>query len=197
MAIDIFDTANIPAGEPESTYAGDLTRWRRTDLSDTWDPTLYTLKYSARLVGSSVGSEIEITATSDATGWYVDESQVSTAAWAPGVYRWQLYVTRNSDSERIRVDSGRWTVLVNLDETASDPASHAEKMVTLLESVLENRAGNDVIYYMIGGRAVSKIPIKELRQLLVEYRQEVAGEADAERRERGKPSKNSITTRFI
>jgi hypothetical protein len=195
---DIFDTANIPSGEPEKIFVGDLVRWRRTDLSNTYDPTLYTLKYSARKAGSDAAVEVEITATSDATGWYVDESAVDTDDWECGTYHWQLYVIRNSDSERIAVDRGRWEFYRNFDLSKyDDPRSHAEKMVDMLEAVLENRAGNDIIYYMIGGRAISKIPIQDLRKLLVEYRQEVSGEIDAERRARGKSSKNKITARFV
>ncbi len=194
---DIFDTTDLPSSEPDKMYVGDLVRWRRTDLSDTYSPSTYTLKYSARKAGSSAGKEIEITATSDSTGWYVDESATDTGDWEAGVYHWQLYVVRTSDSERIVVDRGRWTIYANFDlADYDDPRSHAAKMVDLLESVLENRAGNDVVYYMIGGRAISKIPIKELRQLLVEYQAVVSGEIDAERRERGLPNKSALTVRF-
>lgn len=191
----IFDTTNIPAGEPTEIYVGDLVRWRRTDLSATYDPTLYTLKYSLRLA-SSAGTEIEITATSDATGFYVDESSVTTDDWAPGEYHWQAYITRIADGERVLVDRGRVLLLVNLDTTTDDPRTHAEKMVALLEAALESRAGSDVIYYMIGGRAVSKIPPAELRSLLADYRQEVAAEIAADRRRRGLPNQNSLTVRF-
>ena len=198
MIDDLFDTAKLPASEPDEIYSGNLVRWRRTDLSNDWDVSSYSLTYSARREASDASKEIEITATSDATGWYVDESYTTTELWEPGVYHWQAYITRNSDSERIVVDSGRWTVLVNLDaDVRIDPRTHAAKMVDLLESVLENRAGNDIIYYMIGGRAVSKIPLSELRKLLVDYRQEARSEEDSVRRERGLPTKNSVTVRFV
>lgn len=193
---NLFDTTNIRTGEPSEIIAGDLTRWRRTDLSNIYDPTLFTLKYSARLAGSTA-REIEITATSDATGFYVDEDAATSAAWQRGVYHWQAYITRNADSARLSVDSGRWTIYRNMDVESSDPRSHAEKMVELLEAALENRAGSDIIYYMIGGRAVSKIPPKELRSLLADYRLELAGEIDAERRSRGMSSRNIIDVRFI
>lgn len=193
----IFDTANLQEGEPETLQAGDLIRWRRTDVSNQFDPTLFDLKYSARKAGSP-GVEIEITATSDAVGFYVDEIAVNnTDGWEPGKYHWQAYVTRKSDSERVRISSGRWTVYANLDlAETEDPRSHAEKMVDLLESALENRAGSDVIYYMIGGRAISKIPPKELRELLSQYRAELRSEIDAERRAQGKPTRNHVDVRF-
>lgn len=193
---DLFDTLNVPSGEPDIIYVGDLTRWRRSDLSDTYDPALYDLKYSARR-GTANSTEVEITAGSDATGFLIDESFDATNDWPPGAYRWQAYITRKADDERILVDRGRWTFLSNLDASDNtDPRSHAEKMVNFLEAALENRAGSDIIYYMIGGRAVSKIPPGELRSLLADYRQELAGEVSAERRRRGKPNSNTINVRF-
>lgn len=196
MVTNLFDTTKIPSGEPTELITGDLVRWRRTDLSDTFDPVSYGLKYSLRKAGVDP-QEIEITATSDATGFYVDQSSTDTDNYEPGVYHWQAYITRNSDSERINVDRGRITIIKNLDANDhSDPRTHAEKMVAFLESALEARAGSDVIYYMIGGRAVSKIPPKELRALLADYRAERDGEIAAERRERGLANRNHLTVRF-
>lgn len=199
MTIDIFDTASLPSGEPDTLQAGDLVRWRRTDLSNTYDPTLYDLTYSARKAGAGTRAvEISITATSDATGFYIDESSTDTDDWEPGTYHWQAYITRKADSERIRVDYGRWQIMVNFDiGVGEDPRSHAEKMIDLIETALENRAGSDIIYYMIGGRAVSKIPPKELREMRDYYKAELAAEIDAERRANGLPTKNNLTVRFV
>lgn len=190
-----FDTVNIEIGEPDTLIAGNLTRWRRTDLSNIYDPTDYTLTYSARL-GAATATEIEITATSDATGFYTDVPSATSATWPVGDYEWQAYITRNADSERIAVDHGRFKVLADLATSTADPRTHAQRMVTLLESALENRAGSDIVYYMIGGRAVSKIPPKELRELLQSYRAELAGEVAEDRRRRGRANQNEILVRF-
>lgn len=193
---DLFDTTNIQSGEPSELYIGDLTRWRRTDISEVYDPTLYDLAYSMRKSGAG-DVEINITATSDATGFYVDESRVDTELYQYGTYHWQAYVVRKSDSERVSVDRGQMALVVNMDTDESDPRTHAAKMVDMLESALENRAGSDVIYYMIGGRAVSKIPPGELRTLLDQYRQELANETAAYDRKRGKTNQNTIDVRFM
>ena len=193
----IFDTANIPTGEPDSLYVGDLIRWRRTDLSNTYDPTLYDLKYSFRQL-SAKPVEVEITATSDATGFYTDVDSATSDDWQPGTYKWQAYIVRKSDSVRVSIDAGQTTFLVNLDNAANtDIRTHAAKMVDMLQAALESRAGSDVIYYMIGGRAVSKIPPKELRALLSDYESILAGEVAADRRARGLRNSNSITARFV
>lgn len=193
---DLFDTSNIVSGEPVNITKGDLTRWRRTDLSDTYPPATYDLKYSARLMGSSTGT-FDITATSDSTGFYVDEASATTDAYTVGEYNWQAYIIRKSDSERIKVDSGVWTVLANFDTDDVDTRSHAKKMVDLLESVIEGRATDGVQYYMIGDRQISKIPAGELRELLNDYRAEYDRELAKEAIERGDANPNNLTVRFV
>ncbi len=194
---DPFDTSKLPTGEPDEIVAGDLLRWRRTDLSNDYDPTLYTLKYSARLAAVT-STEVEITATSDTTGFYVDEASATTAAYAVGDYYWQAYITRIADSERILVDSGEWRILSNFDvDTPADPRSHAKRMVDMIESVIENRADSDVIYYMIGGRAVSKMPAGELTKWRDYYLAEYNREQKANDVARGKSNQSSITVRFV
>lgn len=194
---DLFNTTNIRSGEPEMMFVGDLVRWRRTDISDTYDPTLYDLNYSMRKLSSSA-EEIEITATSDSTGFYVDVATATSALWAFGEYSWVARVVRKSDSESITVARGRIKVMRDLGDLAdtSDPRSHARKMVDMLEATLENRAPDDIVYYMIGGRAVSKIPPRELRELLSQYRAELSAEEAAVRRAEGKPSRDTLIVRF-
>lgn len=193
---DPFDLTALPSGEPTDIVAGDLLRWRRTDLSDLYDPATYDLKYSAKLLAATT-AEIEITATSDSTGFYVDVASATSAAYGVGDYSWQAYIVRKSDSERIRIDSGTWAVLANFDTDTTDPRSHAKRMVDLLESVIEGRATDGVQYYMIGNRQISKIPAHELRELLNDYRAEYKRELAEEAIKRGDANPNSITVRFV
>lgn len=193
---DLFDLSQLPSGEPTTLVIGDLWRWRRTDLSDLYDPTTYDLKYSAKLL-TSAGTPIDITATSDATGFYVDVGSATTDTFTPGDYSWQAYIIRKSDSERIRVDNGRWTFVANFDTDTEDRRSHAKKMIDMLESVLENRADDGVLYYMIGNRQISKIPPAELRKLLNDYRAEYKRELAKEAVARGDKNPNSLTARFV
>jgi hypothetical protein len=56
---------------------------------------------------------------------------------------------------------------------AGDLQSHAERALAIIEAALEGRLTADIENYQIGGRAVSKIPAKELMSLRRAYQAEV------------------------
>ncbi len=193
---NLFDSDNSPKTEPDEIVSGDLTQWRRTDLSD-YDNTLYTLKYSARLA-TTAATEIEITATADGTsGYLASVASATTAAYTVGVYYWQAYITRDSDSERLLIDSGQWEVVANRDANTGDPRSHAKIMLDKIESLLEGRADADVENYAIGSRSITKMSVEELQKWRSHYRSEYQSELDEIARDRGKATGNIIQTRFV
>lgn len=191
---NLFDSSNAATVEPLEIIAGDLLQWKRTDLTD-YDNNLYTLKYSARLA-SGTGTEIEITATAEDNDFLVSESSATTANYTSGTYYWQAYVTRDSDSSRITIDSGLFKVLANSDTSISDPRTHARLMVDKIESLLEGRADNDVDNYAIAGRSITKMSIEELMSWRSFYQAEVSNEEDAIARRDGKSSSSTFQVRF-
>ena len=60
--------------------------------------------------GSTV---ITITASASGDDFLVSVGQSTTASYTAGDYRWQAYITRNSDSERLTIDSGTFEVVAN------------------------------------------------------------------------------------
>ena len=191
---DLFDSSNAPTEEPSKIVAGDLTQWKRTDLSD-YDNTLFTLKYSARLAGNG-STEIEITATADGTDYLVSVASAVSAAYTAGTYYWQAYLVRIADNERVTIDSGIWDVVVNSDASTTDPRSHARIMLDKIESLIEGRADNDVDNYAIAGRSITKMSIDELMTWRSHYRSEVEAEEDELARRDGKPTSGTFQVRF-
>jgi hypothetical protein len=189
-----FDAVNAPTKEPSEITAGDFTQWKRTDLGD-FDNTLHTLKYSARLGGTG-STEIEITATADGSDYLVAIPSATSAAYVVGTYYWQLYITRDADSERIHIDSDTWKVGANLDVATTDPRTHARIMLDKIESLLENRADADVADYSIGNRSITKMSPKELRDWRAYYMNEVRAEDAGTARARGDTTENTILVRF-
>ena len=181
---NLFDTANAATTEPEKIVAGDRLIFKRTDLHADYANSAYTLKYSARLEASG-STEIEITASASGEDYLVEVASATTASYSTGVYRWQAYITRNSDSQRLTLDSGTWEVIANRDASTADPRSHARIMLEKIESILEGRAASDVNSYSINGRSLTKIPIPELLQFRAAYRAEWLREIRKERAENG------------
>ena len=158
---NLFDTTNSATIEPEKIVAGDRFIWKRSDLNADYANSVCTLKYSARLEGTG-STEIEITASASGEDYLVEVASATTASYTAGTYRWQMYITRDSDSQRLTLDSRTWEVVANRDAATTDPRSHARVMVEKIESVLEGRAAADVASYSINGRSLTKIAIPEL-----------------------------------
>jgi hypothetical protein len=170
---NLFDTANVPETEPTKIVSGDILQWKRTDLDTDYANSSYTLTYKARLEGTG-----------------------SSASYTPGVYRWQAYITRTSDSERITVDSGTFEVVANRSTATSDPRSHAKIMVDKIESLLEGRADADVSSYSIAGRSLNKLTLDELMTWRDRYRAEWLREVRRERALNGDRTGGTILARF-
>ena len=107
-----FSSTNFSDTEPTleefggPIVIGDFTAWKRTDLNTDYSNALYTLTYKARLenAGSTV---ISITASASGSDYLIELSSSTTGAFTAGIYHWDAYITRDSDSARIRVDSGQ------------------------------------------------------------------------------------------
>lgn len=192
---NLFDSANIPETEPEKIVSGDLIQWKRKDLGTDYDNSSYTLSYKARKHGDG-DTVITITASASGDDYLVSVSQSATANYATGLYHWQAYITRNSDSERITVDRGTFEVLVNRSAHTSDPRSHAKKMLDKIESILEGRADADVSSYSINGRSLTKLPIDDLMSWRDRYQALYNREVRKERYLNKKGTSSTVLVRF-
>ena len=192
---NLFDTTNAATTEPKNIVAGDRLIWKRTDLNADYANSAYTLKYSARLEGTG-STEIEITASASGSDYLIEVASAVTANYTAGTYRWQAYITRSSDSQRLTLDSGTWEIIANRDAATTDPRSHPRIMVEKIEAVLEGRAGGDVASYSINGRSLTKIAISELMEWRDRYRAEYLREVRKERARNGKVTGSTVLVRF-
>lgn len=190
-----FDSANYATTEPENLIIGDRWMWKRSDLGSDYDPASYTLKYSLRLE-SDTTKEIEITASGSGTDYLIEVASATTATKTPGRYRYQAYIIRNSDSERVLIRSGIMQIKANADATTADARSHARKVLDAIEAVLENRASIDQESYTINGRSLARTPIEELIKMRNIYRNEVSREEAAEKLAAGIGTPRTIQVRF-
>lgn len=153
-----------PQTEPTSAIAGDTWRWERV-LSDHAPSDGWALSYA--FVGPSW---LKVTAQPDGDKYVITVPAADTEKLEPGNYRWSAYVTK--DPERFTIGEGRLLVRPNL--TRTDPAkSHAERMVGLLETAIEEKITLGSTSIEINGRQANLIPTQELRQLLGHYRSEL------------------------
>ena len=192
---NMFDTANALETEPAKIIAGDRLIFKRSDLNNDYANSSFTLKYSARLEGTG-STEIQITATASGSDYLVEVNSSTTASYTVGTYRWQAYITRNSDEQRLTIDQGTWEVIANRDAATTDPRSHAAIMVDKIESILEGRADSDVSSYSIQGRSLTKLGIEELMAWRDRYKSELLLEKRKERALNGRGTGAKVLVRF-
>lgn len=161
----------IPTSVPETIVAGDTVKFKRSyadyPASESW---------TAKLALRGVTTFADVEATVDGSEFLftipatLSGSGNSTDELAAGTYHWDIFVEKAG--ERYTVERGTMGVLANLSAATTHQA-HAEKMITILEAALSGRLTADIENYSIGGRAVSKIPVKELKAMRAQYRHEL------------------------
>jgi len=192
---NLFDSANAPTNEPAEIQSGDFTQWKRTDLGEVYANDSFTLKYSARLEASSA-VEIEVTATASGSDYLVQLDSSTTGSFVTGVYLWQAYIVRDSDSERVKVDEGYWEVIADRDTDTTDPRSFEQKALDNIKALFEGRLTKDVSSFSIAGRQITKMDTAELTRLLEYFEARVAMERSKLNAKMGKKNPFTIKARF-
>jgi len=192
---NLFDPTNAPETEPLTFVLGDFVQWKRTDLTTDYPLATYSAQYVSRL---SSGGNTEFTVVGTETGgtYLFTIPSATSADFVAGDYHWQLEIVRTSDSSRIVVQRGDWSILVDLDVNGSDPRSHAQIMIGKIESILQGKADSDIGSYSIAGRSLTKMSFAELMDARDKYKAEYAQELIKSRLEVGKPSGSTVKVRF-
>ena len=105
-----------------------------------------------------------------------------TLSLTPGTYFWQIRAYKAPD-EYIAVD-GVLVVQPTFSGATAGQGTHAERMVAIIEQRIEGRLPADLQQFQIAGRAVVKIPIKELLELRGYYANQVWNERHPGQRRR-------------
>ena len=193
---NLFDPATAPEGEPEKVTVGDFIQWKRSDLVSDYPLDEYTATYVARITAGGA-TEIQVTGTAyNSSAYLFSVSSTESVDFVAGYYHWQLEMVRNSDSERIVVDTGAFTAVPDLDVNGTDPRTHAEIMLDKIESLLQGKADSDVEEYSIGNRSLTKLSIKDLMFWRDRYKAEVAKEKKQLLVKQGKATGSTVLVRF-
>lgn len=190
-----FDEANALTREPDEIRKGTRVQWTRADLTSDYPPSTYRLIFTARSPDGD--DKISLTSAQGASGDHLfTVTSSESAAWRPAEFHYQVEIERISDNERVDGYSGTIRILADLDNNGSDPRSHAQKMLSQIEALLEGRALKDVSSYSINGRSLTKMTIDELIDWRGHYRSEVRQEKAKNDQKAGKKSNQTIGVRF-
>jgi len=192
---NLFDADQAREGEPTEIVVGDYIQWKRSDLVDDYPLSDYSVEYVARITGGG-SSEIKVAATEVDGTYLITVDSATSADFAAGYYHWQLEVTKTSTGDRIVVDRGAFTAVVDLDDNQADPRLFEEKMLAKIESILLGKADADVSSYSIAGRSLTKYSYQELQDLHDQYEAKVNRHKQLERIKLGKTTHHTVKVRF-
>ena len=193
---NLFDQELAQEGEPDTLVVGDFVHWKRSDLVDDYPLATHSAELVARIQGPAPGAEIKVAATETSDAYLFTVQSSASSSYIPGKYFWQLEITETSSGNRVVVDKGEFEITPDLDVHEADPRSHAEVMVAKIESLLEGKADSDVSYYMINGRALTKLSYKELIEARNYYKSEANRLKMLEDIKRGKATGATVKVRF-
>jgi len=189
-----FDSTNYPTTEPNELQLGDFWAWKKTDLSDDYPIADYSLSYEFNIIDGAAAVNFTLSA-SESNNEYIIET-TDTSSYTKGEYNWVSYITRTSDSARIKISEGFTEIQDNYATTTASVRSHAKKVLDAIEAVIENRATMDQSSMSIAGRSLSRLTIDELLTFRNRYKAEYLKEIKKARLKNSKASGNSIKARF-
>ena len=192
---NLFDADQAREGEPTEIVVGDFIQWKRSDLVDDYPLSEYSVEYVARITGGG-SNEIKVSATETGGTYLITVDSATSADFVAGYYHWQLEVTKTSTGDRVVVDRGAFTAVVDLDDNQADPRLFEEKMLAKIETILLGKADADVSSYSIAGRSLTKYSYQELQDLHDQYEAKVNRYKQLERIKLGKSTHHTVKVRF-
>ena len=120
-----FDSTNYPTTEPSELQLGDFWAWKKTDLSDDYPTADYSLSYEFNIIDGATAVNFTLSA-SESNNEYVIET-TDTSSYTKGEYNWVSYITRASDSARIKISEGFTEIQDNYATTTASVRSMQKK----------------------------------------------------------------------
>lgn len=193
-----FDSENYPRREPATLVRGVRWAWRRDDLLSTYPAASYSWRWVARPESGVTAGQGEISIAGSASGSAVlfEVAAATTATYKAGRYRWELRITRTSDSEVVPEDAGVLLVEPDTDATTDDRRSWARRSLEMLEQALAGNTQPEVLSYSIGGRTIARMSAEERIRWYGFLRHKVAAEDRAALAAAGRPTGMRVRARF-
>ena len=189
-----FDSTNYPTEVPDELQLGDFWAWKKDNLASDYPTADYTLSYEFNLIDGATASNFTLTATESNDEYIISTSD--TGSYTKGEYNWVSYITRTSDSARVKIAEGYIEIQDNYATTSASVRSHAKIVLDAVKAVIENRATMDQSSMSIAGRSLSRMSISELYELKDRAQRDFNAEVKKAAIKNGKSSKTTILTKF-
>ena len=189
-----FDSTNYPTNVPAVLQLGDFWAWKKDNLATDYPTADYSLSYEFNLIDGATASNFTLTATESNDEYIIETS--TTTSYTKGDYNWVEYITRSSDSARVKLSEGFTEIQDNYATTTASVRSHAKIVLDSIEAVIENRANIDQSSMSIAGRSLSRMSIDELLTFRDRYKAEYLKAVKIQRIKNKRGSGNTIKVNF-
>jgi hypothetical protein len=171
-----FDASNFPTTEPDYMIIGQFYGWK---LPYTYDDQSFSMQYELHRIGSTNVDPIVITGAAQTIDgveyWTFEVDSDTSTQWgedghaihAEIQHRYDLVLI--SGTNRVTLQTG----LITIFPSSADRRTHAEVMLSKIESILEGRADHDVSSYSIKSRSITRMTVEELTYWRDYYRSEI------------------------
>lgn len=161
-----------PQPEPREIRAGDTVAWQRA--TNDYPPSAgYSLSYTfvSRTATIQINGGMIVAGSQN---YEITVPAATTAAWAPGSYRWQAYIADQSGN-RFTIGEGKVEILPNLQVTTAGLDDRELDEITLdnINTLIQGKATSDVKEYKVFERELQHYGWKELLELKSVFEQRV------------------------
>lgn len=154
---------------PRIYISGDSYEFTATSAdypaSDSWTA-------KGKLVGDQ-GASAELTSTADGDDYDFTISAATTAGLSAGYYKLSIWVEKGSERHTIYESTVEIKPNLAAQTSALDTRSHAQKMLTLIETALANFAANPKTSVSIGATSYTITDLPTLHQMRNRYLNEL------------------------
>lgn len=188
-------TVTTPTAPPSNCRAGDTLKWIHAES----DFVAGTDTLEAVIVGREGRAAATVAQHQSGSTWLITFAAADTKKLPPADdYTLAIRATDAATSEEYTTLTQPLPVLANLNDQAEgfDNRTQNQRTLDAVNAVIEGRASKDQESYAIGGRSLSRTPLRDLIDLRREYERLVAKDIRAERAKAGKGHRGRILARF-
>lgn len=177
--------------EPQTLAAGDTLSFLKA-LGAYLAGAGWALEYEL----SGPTGNYEFTSAASGNSHLCTVAAAVTATWLPGEYELIGAAVNAASGERVQIYQGRFVVTPNVLAGEAAAQTHAQKMLTLIQTVQLGKAGHDILESDIEGSHIKRLSPEELRAEYNYWKTIRAEEVATERAAQGLPSKRKLVPRF-
>lgn len=188
-------TVTTPTAPPSNCRAGDTLKWIHAES----DFVAGTDTLEAVIVGREGRAAATVAQYQSGSTWLITFAAADTKKLPPADdYTLAIRATDAATSEEYTTLTQPLPVLANLNDQAEgfDNRTQNQRTLDAVNAVIEGRASKDQESYAIGGRSLSRTPLRDLMELQRVYQGKVMLERRAARRRAGKPTRSQIKVAF-